>query len=380
MLSHIITENSITVMLKGKPFIIDRTHTNFSKVEECIKQGCSEEAVLELANTKKIIQKFIDKPSYNNSLVQIVDGEIKYNGEVVNSSLSRRIISLMEKGFDISPFTRFMENLYKNPSYRAVNELYGFLEACNLPITEDGHFLAYKKIREDYKDCYSGKFDNSIGSICEMDRNKVNEDCQQTCSSGLHVASYGYMKSYSGARIVICKINPADVVAVPVDYNNSKMRVCRYEVVNEVSLDGEEIEEDCISDDDTYHEDYGCPEEPLYNETESGVVTDYSTSKSVRESLESSVEIKEDGAFYTKNVSSDVKEKDEALKKIEEVLSEYDANKWFKVKSYLLDNNLMSLKGILEVSWELKDAKALTNKIGNIKSTKVILEILSTLN
>jgi hypothetical protein len=34
---------------------------------------------------------------------------------------------------------------------------------------------------------------------------------------------------------MICKVNPADVVAIPNDYNNTKMRVWTYEVVGEVT-------------------------------------------------------------------------------------------------------------------------------------------------
>jgi hypothetical protein len=33
------------------------------------------------------------------------------------------------------------------------------------------------------------------------------------------------------------KIDPADVVSCPVDYNNSKLRVCAYEVIEELPFD-----------------------------------------------------------------------------------------------------------------------------------------------
>ena len=36
---------------------------------------------------------------------------------------------------------------------------------------------------------------------------------------------------------MIVKINPADVVAIPSDYNNTKGRTCRYEVVSEYKED-----------------------------------------------------------------------------------------------------------------------------------------------
>jgi hypothetical protein len=126
----------------------------------------------------------------------------------------------------------------ENPSYRAVQELYKFLEVGQMPLTEDGHFLAYKKVRENFKDIHSGTFDNSVGKICEMPRNKVDEDSSRTCSSGLHVCSYSYLNSFGNGttdKVVVVKINPRDVVSIPADYNNTKMRLCRYEVIQDVT-------------------------------------------------------------------------------------------------------------------------------------------------
>jgi hypothetical protein len=130
-----------------------------------------------------------------------------------------------------------MENLMLNPSKRAVTELYGFLEKNSLPITPDGHFLAYKKVRFDYKDCHSGTMDNSVGTVVEMERNAVDDDKDRTCSTGLHFCSQGYLNHFGGERIVIVKINPRDVVSIPSDYNDSKGRACRYEVVDEIDKD-----------------------------------------------------------------------------------------------------------------------------------------------
>ena len=35
-----------------------------------------------------------------------------------------------------------------------------------------------------------------------------------------------------GDQVVVCKVNPRDVVSVPTDSNFGKLRVCRYEVVS----------------------------------------------------------------------------------------------------------------------------------------------------
>jgi hypothetical protein len=44
------------------------------------------------------------------------------------------------------------------------------------------------------------------------------------------------LSSFGGDRTVIVKINPADVVSIPSDYNDAKGRACRYEVVGEVGV------------------------------------------------------------------------------------------------------------------------------------------------
>jgi hypothetical protein len=35
---------------------------------------------------------------------------------------------------------------------------------------------------------------------------------------------------------MVCKVNPKNVVSIPADYNNSKMRVCEYEVIDELNM------------------------------------------------------------------------------------------------------------------------------------------------
>jgi hypothetical protein len=147
---------------------------------------------------------------------------------------------MLTDGFPIKPLVLFMENLMENPSYRSVNELYGFLEKNNLPITPEGHFLAYKKVRADFKDVHSGTMDNSVGQVVEMPRNLVDDNANNTCSSGLHFCSQSYLSSFGGERTVIVKINPRDVVSIPNDYDFSKGRACRYEVVGELGVDPDE--------------------------------------------------------------------------------------------------------------------------------------------
>jgi hypothetical protein len=76
-----------------------------------------------------------------------------------------------------------------------------------------------------------------------MERNKVDDNQNNTCSSGLHFCSENYLRSFGGDRTVIVKINPRDVVSIPTDYDNSKGRACRYEVIGEVGVNPEDTVE-----------------------------------------------------------------------------------------------------------------------------------------
>jgi hypothetical protein len=67
-----------------------------------------------------------------------------------------------------------------------------------------------------------------------MPRNQVDDNKDNTCSAGLHFCSFDYLKSFGGSRIMILKINPADVVSIPSDYNQQKGRTWRYTVIGEV--------------------------------------------------------------------------------------------------------------------------------------------------
>jgi hypothetical protein len=223
-----VTGDSVIIMVDGQTTPIASSHINFDAIREAAAAGRFSEipALLDMVTAITVFGK---------GLVTVKDGEVLYKGNPTHNTVTDRILSMMSEGFTVQPMLRFLENLMENPSFRAVQELYDFLEASDLPITEDGYFLAYKMVSDDYTDHRTGKFDNSVGAEPSMPRNEVNEDKNQTCSSGLHVCAQGYLGFYGGGgRTMLCKVNPRDVVSVPVDYKDSKMRTCGYTVIAEV--------------------------------------------------------------------------------------------------------------------------------------------------
>lgn len=230
---YLIQGKNVILVVNGKSHTVSKdTHMNYGKIVEALKAK-DWDALVELVEPAKAIVNF------GKGYVKIENGVVYWKGNVFNNALSARMIEMYQDGFPIDPMVRFMENLMANPSKRSVDQVYGFLEKNSLPITEDGHFLAYKKVRHDYKDIHSGQFDNSIGQVVEMDRNLVDDNPNSHCSTGLHFCSESYLQSFGspGDPVMILKINPADVVSIPTDYNGAKGRCMRYEVIAEVNGD-----------------------------------------------------------------------------------------------------------------------------------------------
>ena len=230
---YTITNNSITITKEdGEPLTMFSDHKCFSDVKKAITKDDWDEVI-----------RLMDPAAYMTSLgegsVRVQDSEVylldEYDVEFkVPQDLGDTIQLYLSEGLPLLPIINFATKLNRNPSYRSVQQLFGFIRANNITLTEDGNFIAYKGIRDDFKDKYTGTFDNSIGSTVSVPRNSVDEDPARTCSHGLHVASYEYAHNvYAGPTdiTVIVEVSPEHVVAVPVDYNEAKMRVCEYRVV-----------------------------------------------------------------------------------------------------------------------------------------------------
>jgi hypothetical protein len=224
----------IAATINGQSYTLDTDHPKYKEALDAIRSKEWDQFV-DLVNITKQVNSYL-----SNSGVSVVDGAVTYNGEVIHNTLTKRILSFMKEGLPFEPLIKFLENLMQNPSHRAVNELYDFLEAGELPITDSGEFLAYKNVSKSFYDIHSGTFRNMVGDVCEMPRYRVNEDKEQTCSTGLHFCSIKYLPHFAdadGGHTMIVKINPKDVVSIPTDYQNTKGRCSRYEVVAEYKED-----------------------------------------------------------------------------------------------------------------------------------------------
>lgn len=239
-----------------RQFCVDTDHKNHRTIAGKLKQKNYTDLVTLCEDPDNgIVAKRQVVDAVNESRVgklvgkaEIVNGVVYVNDVPIHNVVSERILNLHRGGYPIEPALRFLELLLQNPSPKAQEELYDFLAHKNLPLTEDGHFLGYKRVRADWLDVYSETIDNSVGRVVSVPRSNVDDDRNRGCSNGLHVGTLNYVRGYSsGGHVVIVKVSPEDCVSVPLDHNHEKLRTCRYEVLYELPGDSTELQDPVYS-------------------------------------------------------------------------------------------------------------------------------------
>ena len=278
MIPYILTEQSLTLVIDGKAETMNNDHPSWEQAKLALKAE-EWDRLKKLFDVESAVQDYLDEEAE----IEVKDGAVSYKGEVVHNLVVDKILDFMRNNLPYQPLAKFLAKLMDNPSHRAVDELYSFLEHKNMPITPQGNFLAYKGVKQDFTDFYSGKFDNSVGSVLEMRRNGVCDNAQVGCSSGFHAGSYEYAKGYAsgGGHLMIVEIDPADVVSVPYDCECQKLRTAKYKVVGVMESIEERPLDDGLNDD--YFDEDGVEDE--YNE---GWFAGYKAAqKEIREKLDS---------------------------------------------------------------------------------------------
>jgi hypothetical protein len=230
MINYHVLNDSVVLNYDGKTKVIARGDDRYEAVLECIRND-------DLYSIPAVVE--IER-GFEGSGIELRDGIIYENDKPLPRELSDRILKFKEQKLPYAPLFAFWDRLKKNPSYNARQMLFKFLEHNGHPLTQDGYFIAYRGVSEDFRDKHTGTFDNKPGSVCEMPRDLVDDNPNNTCSSGLHVACFDYAKDF-GPKLVEVKVDPTDVVCVPTDYNGTKMRTCRFEVVQECTTICEEL-------------------------------------------------------------------------------------------------------------------------------------------
>lgn len=245
MLTFIRTGKVFNVNINNEIFQFDDTHKNYAELVESVRT-LDETKFVELFDEGDVLEQ------WSEGEFTYSDGVLYYQDYLVPQALSDIAIELRNDGFDYKPMLNFIEKLIENPSMRAVNELYQWLQHKCLSIDKDGYIIGYKGVTEDYLDCHSRKFLNTVGAKHSMRRNLCDDNWGVDCSNGFHVGTKQYATDF-GQRVMLVKVNPKDVVSVPSDCDCQKMRCCEYEVIAEYS--GKDLKRVVDLEEDDYYDE-----------------------------------------------------------------------------------------------------------------------------
>ena len=255
MISHLISGDTVTVFVNNKLYAASKGTEKYETCMQYLRDGAPEEAFEDLFDIHKIVS------SFSNGELVITGAEIRYKGEKVHSVVADKLLELVRSGNPYTPLANFLVRLMRNPSGRSVETFYSFMTNVGLPITDDGMVVGWKAVNADYTDKHTGTLDNSVGTVRSCERNKVDDDPNETCSRGYHCGSLRYAAEIFGSpragdHIMSVLIDPEHVVCVPYDHDFQKVRVCWYKVIGEVE-NPLELLENIDSVKPRYGEEYG---------------------------------------------------------------------------------------------------------------------------
>jgi hypothetical protein len=241
---YTISSRTVTAMVGSRTFTAANDHPNFFKIRELLLSDSTD--------TSKLAGLFdisVAVNNYGRGKIEVKHGVVYFNGNAVNNYLTDKVVQFMSEGIPVQPLLNFASRLMANPSKRAVDELYKFLEHKNMPITPEGYFRAYKGVMSNFYSKHAnkstvvlqgkvneqGQLFNGIGETIEIERNNVCDDANKGCAEGIHAGSLKYATDWAGSdgHLMIVEIDPADVVSVPNDCDCQKLRTCKYRVVAE---------------------------------------------------------------------------------------------------------------------------------------------------
>jgi hypothetical protein len=241
-------------------------HPYFTRIKDALvndnPEGLDDETIFGLFNIPASLKKEFEKIS---DRVAVEYGAIFYEGEQIHGAVADQILKVIDEDGPLASIVNFTEKIMLNPQEHSREQLYRWLDKHDFDLTDDGDIIVYKgcvygddaskaggKIvssrsgneeviitpadGKSYK--VKGKIPQPIGGTVEMARKIVNHNPSQGCSTGLHVGTLGYATGFTSGPWLKCVVSPRDVVSVPTDSGDQKMRVSRYKVIDEVNSDG----------------------------------------------------------------------------------------------------------------------------------------------
>lgn len=147
--------------------------------------------------------------------------------------------AVKEKSPSVANFFKRIAPVIQSRGHSA-EDLMQFIKRSEMPLTNDGCIIAYKRVNEApgepgyYVDVHSGKIKQRVGSRVTMPVDMVDKSRHNSCSTGLHVANLGYLGGFSGAKTLVVLVKPENFIAVP-HGEDTKARVSSYDIIGVIS-------------------------------------------------------------------------------------------------------------------------------------------------
>lgn len=228
---HIMTNSLIVIC--NDTHVISAQDLRYKEILKLLGNGTMDEDKI------KNILFYKEEKEDNRVEVDIKNDKLLIDNIEMPEGIKKQFLELRRRKKSKAYLANFWDKLQKNPNKNSIQMLYTFLEHNGHFIMADGDFIAYKAVTSDLLDYFTKTNKHKIGCVIKMDREQVDDNPNNMCSYGLHVCSPEYLRFFNNKdnpRYLEVLINPKDVVAVPDDYNGTKMRVARYKVYREVSL------------------------------------------------------------------------------------------------------------------------------------------------
>lgn len=222
---YTITNDSLTVIVDGEPITVAKGTVNFDPLCAALMSEAWDDVPNHITVAKAI-------EVWSDGDIVVEGDTVKIADQELPPVLAARVAKMASAGEDVGPIRAFWQRCQRHPKPDSLKQLWAFLQHNNIPLTEDGCFLAYKSVTRDFKDHHTRRVDNKVGAkIPRLKWSEVDTNPNNHCSSGYHVGARGYTAHFgSDSKHIVCKVAPEDVSSVPNDYNAMKLRCVWYEI------------------------------------------------------------------------------------------------------------------------------------------------------
>ena len=241
---YVLTPKALTVIIDSLPHIITASNKRFNEIKALVESGgtLTQKAIYKIYPSQALSALVGESAQFSLSddgkTLQFCDDVEQSSKHTISSGIADVIVDRYIDDGDLTPIVNFLNRCHKLPEQVRSN-LYKFFNKEDLVVDLEGNFFAYKAVGSNMESLHDRSFIYRLGKWASMVREKVNSNQNTGCASGLHFGTFNYARNFGshGGKLLLLKVAPEDVVAMPNDSSLEKGRVCRYKVIKTLQVD-----------------------------------------------------------------------------------------------------------------------------------------------